>query len=152
MGWYISKIRFKCALILIFGAAVIIVNALNMGMSLRELWDEYGLSAGLMAITGVFLWRPAFEYAKADAAAVWRRWGRHGRRKSKNDFEHVKFARVYANTKYGLMGQPEDGVRVRTTLESCTCRDFTREGLPCKHMCRLAHTLGLYEDEEEENE
>ena len=29
-----------------------------------------------------------------------------------------------------------------TTLESCTCVDFSRRKLPCKHMFRLAIELG----------
>ncbi len=32
-----------------------------------------------------------------------------------------------------------------TTLESCTCVDFSRRRLPCKHMYRLAMELGVYE-------
>jgi NAD-dependent DNA ligase len=31
-----------------------------------------------------------------------------------------------------------------TTLESCTCRDFSLRQLPCKHMYRLAHEVGVY--------
>lgn len=31
----------------------------------------------------------------------------------------------------------------RTTLETCTCGDFVRRKLPCKHMYRLAIELGL---------
>ncbi len=30
-----------------------------------------------------------------------------------------------------------------TTLESCTCIDFARRGLPCKHIYRLAIEFGL---------
>lgn len=30
------------------------------------------------------------------------------------------------------------------TLESCTCRDWMVRRLPCKHIYRLAHELGLY--------
>lgn len=32
-----------------------------------------------------------------------------------------------------------------TTLESCTCVDFVRRKLPCKHIYRLAIELGLLE-------
>lgn len=31
------------------------------------------------------------------------------------------------------------------TLTSCTCQDFKKRGLPCKHMYFLAHRLGLLE-------
>lgn len=31
------------------------------------------------------------------------------------------------------------------TLDSCTCYDFESRQLPCKHMYRLAHELGLLE-------
>lgn len=30
------------------------------------------------------------------------------------------------------------------TLYSCTCVDFNRRKLPCKHMYRLAHELGIF--------
>lgn len=35
------------------------------------------------------------------------------------------------------------------TLESCTCGDFIRRGLPCKHMYRLAIELGLLNEKAE---
>jgi hypothetical protein len=31
-----------------------------------------------------------------------------------------------------------------TTLKACTCKDFALRQLPCKHMYRLAHELGVY--------
>lgn len=31
-----------------------------------------------------------------------------------------------------------------TSLEECTCPDFEKRHLPCKHMYRLAHELGVY--------
>lgn len=31
-----------------------------------------------------------------------------------------------------------------TTLNSCTCVDFSRRGLPCKHIYRLAHELNQF--------
>lgn len=33
----------------------------------------------------------------------------------------------------------------KITTSSCTCSDFTRRKLPCKHMYRLAHYLNLFE-------
>ena len=36
--------------------------------------------------------------------------------------------------------------RYDTTLEQCTCVDFVRRKLPCKHMYRLAIELGLFGD------
>lgn len=38
-----------------------------------------------------------------------------------------------------------------TTLEQCSCGDFTRRHLPCKHMYRLAIELGCIEGEAESN-
>ena len=32
-----------------------------------------------------------------------------------------------------------------TTLDHCTCYDFADRGLPCKHIYRLAHELGVIE-------
>ncbi len=34
-----------------------------------------------------------------------------------------------------------------TSLDMCTCRDFEERHLPCKHMYRLAHELGLFYSE-----
>lgn len=31
-----------------------------------------------------------------------------------------------------------------TTLDNCTCKDFSFRKLPCKHMYRLAHELGFF--------
>lgn len=36
--------------------------------------------------------------------------------------------------------------RYETTLEHCTCMDFCRRNLPCKHMYRLAIELGCFGD------
>lgn len=33
----------------------------------------------------------------------------------------------------------------RVTASSCTCSDFVRRKLPCKHMYRLAHELGWFD-------
>lgn len=32
-----------------------------------------------------------------------------------------------------------------TSLESCSCKDFSHRNLPCKHMYRLAHELGAFQ-------
>lgn len=32
-----------------------------------------------------------------------------------------------------------------TTLSTCTCTDFSRRKLPCKHMYRLAYELGIFQ-------
>jgi len=36
-----------------------------------------------------------------------------------------------------------DADTYQTTLIDCTCRDFERQGVPCKHMYRLAKELSL---------
>ena len=38
-----------------------------------------------------------------------------------------------------------DGKKCLTTLANCSCRDFKKRGVPCKHMYRLASELGLIE-------
>jgi hypothetical protein len=41
-----------------------------------------------------------------------------------------------------IKGSGKDSYHV--TLETCTCVDFKRRGLPCKHMYKLAHHLGVF--------
>lgn len=47
----------------------------------------------------------------------------------------------------------DKNTKYHTTLTSCTCMDFQKRSLPCKHMYRLAAKLGyypLYREEEQE--
>lgn len=38
------------------------------------------------------------------------------------------------------------GILYKTTLDSCTCDDFQRRGLPCKHIYKLALSMGYTMD------
>lgn len=149
MNYYISTARYKCALVCIAGAVIIAVNELLMGMSVSELLITYGIAVAFLLIMGFFLWRPAYVYASSDAAKLWDKWGIYGKRGAEAaevvQAEDVKFERVYKKTKYGLLKDPSKGYRIATTLTSCTCMDFRKNRIPCKHMYKLADILGVYE-------
>lgn len=70
---------------------------------------------------------------------------------SKEQLARFKRACLAENTPVEVVAEEARGVFsgahgvYNTTLESCTCVDFQRRNLPCKHMYRLAIELGLIE-------
>ena len=144
MIFYISKFRYKLGFAFIAGVIIMFVNGRSMDMQLHELLHRYGVTIALLLIMGVFLWYPAFKYASSDPKEIWERWGYLGRKKKRKEFADFRFDRVYVKTYYAVAKEPKKGYRTMTTLESCTCPEFRKTHTPCKHMYKLADTLGLY--------
>lgn len=145
MNFYISKFRYKLAFACVTGIVIMIINGILMGMELVQIFREYGIVFLVLLLMGILLWYPAFKYAATDPKELWNRWGSAAREKSRKEFKDFQFDRVYQNTRYGLTKEPGKGYRTMTTLETCNCVEFRKTHKPCKHMCKLADELGLYE-------
>lgn len=150
MNFYISKFRYKLAFACLAGIVIMLVNGKIMHMQPYELIKEYGIVFATLLIMCIFLWYPAFKYVNTDPEELWNRWGCLGQRKKKEEFQEFHFDRVYQKTRYGLTKEPSKGYRTMTTLESCNCVEFRKTHEPCKHMCKLADELHLYENHNKE--
>ena len=147
MTFYISKFRYKLGFAFIVGVIIIFINGNLMDMQLHVVLHDYGGTIVILFILGVWLWYPAFKYAFSNPKEMWEHWGYLGRQKRKKEFADFKFDRVYTKTHYAVAKEPKKGYRTMTTLESCTCPEFRKNHTPCKHMYKLADTLGLYRQE-----
>ena len=146
MNFYISKFRYKLAFAFIAGIIIIFVNGVYVGSSLGEVVTQYGITFVVLLVISIYCWYPAFRYASTNPNELWSRWGysvRH--RNRKEEFADFQFDRVYEKTMYGMAKEPGKGYRTLTTLENCTCSDFRKNRTPCKHMCKLADILDVYD-------
>lgn len=145
MIFYISKFRYKMGFAFLIGIVIMIINGKIMGMGFGEIFRDYGITFLVLLVLGVYLWYPAFKYAATEAEILWSKWGKLSHCK-KNKLDEFKFDRVYEKTKYAMAKEPDKGYRTLTTLENCTCIEFRRNHIPCKHMYRLAEILNLYKE------
>lgn len=145
LSYYVSRTRYKCAFVFIASVLIIWLNVFLMGSSVMEVLKTYGIMSLYLLTAGCFLWLPAFQYRRKSAFDIWKRWGEHRHLLRRKDFEDVKFHYIYEDKKYAVMKDPKEAVKVSTTLMSCTCRAFKQEKLPCRHMCKLADLLEVYE-------
>lgn len=145
INFFISRFRYKFAFACVAGVIIMLVNAALLHMPLQEVFADYGIALAVLLALGIYFWYPAFRYFRIEPAEIWSKWGASGRRKEKSEFADIRFDRVYENTRYALLKEPDKGYRIMATLENCTCVEFRKNQIPCKHMCKLADVLGLYE-------
>lgn len=145
MNFYISKFRYKLAFACGAGIIIMIINGFIRNIHFLQMIKDYGTVFAVLLIMSVLLWYPAFKYVATDPREIWKRWGRWAVEKSREEFEEFHFDCLYKKTKYGLTKEPGKGYRTMTTLESCNCVEFRKYRKPCKHMCKLADELGLYD-------
>lgn len=146
MNYYISKFRFKLAFACIAGMVIICINGFKINMSFVEILRNYGVAFAVLVALSMYLWYPAFKYARSDPKELWRKWGSLAETKKREEFADFRFDCIYKKTYYAIAKEPNKGYRTLTTLESCTCSEFRKKHSPCKHMYKLADILGLYND------
>jgi len=90
----------------------------------------------------------AEEYMSADPAEIWARWKSCAHNKTQRD----RMIRALDGALTPAAFSPEaraatfigsDEGNYKTTLFECSCPDFKKRGLPCKHMYWLAQQLDL---------
>ena len=146
-SYYISKTRFKIAFVFIASIAIIWINAFLMGHTLIDVLKNYGIMSLYLLTAGFFLWFPALQYQRKSAYDIWNRWGEWKNFRTREEFEDVRFNRVFEDKKYAVMKDQKEAQRVTTTLMYCSCKDFRNEKRPCRHMSKLADILDVYEAE-----
>lgn len=81
------------------------------------------------------------------ADTIWRRWsdvageGASARKRRAIDGELTPI-RIYPDSKKGVFSGSEGG-KYHTSLKKCSCPDFQKRKVPCKHMYYLADKCGI---------
>lgn len=83
-----------------------------------------------------------FIYFKTPAETIWKRWKdvegiKSSERKERAVNGEVTPIHVYPNAKVAFFAGSQKG-HYRTTLKNCSCPDFQKRKVPCKHMYYLA--------------
>lgn len=86
-------------------------------------------------------------YIKTPAEKLWKRWTFVEGEKAQARKERAAYGELtptYIDTelKYGLFAGTTNG-KYRTTLRRCSCPDFKKRKVPCKHMYYLASKCGV---------
>ncbi|MCX4270528.1 MAG: SWIM zinc finger family protein [Lachnospiraceae bacterium] len=86
-------------------------------------------------------------YIKTPAERLWKRWTFVEGEKAQARKERAAYGELtptYIDTelKYGLFAGTTNG-KYRTTLRRCSCPDFKKRKVPCKHMYYLAAKCGV---------
>lgn len=81
-------------------------------------------------------------YIKTPAEKLWKRWAfvegeKAHARKERAAYGELTPTYIDTELKYGLFAGATDG-KYRTTLRRCSCPDFKKRKVPCKHMYYLA--------------
>lgn len=81
------------------------------------------------------------------ADAIWRRWSDVSgegtdTRKNRAMNGELTSIRILPESKKAVFSGSEGG-KYHTTLKKCTCPDFQKRNVPCKHMYYLAHKCGI---------
>ena len=99
-------------------------------------------------LIGLLLFIPEFIYLAIPAASLWSRWDQTlDSNAQKTRIKRAKSGdltprNVNSKYKYATFVGSEGG-KYLTTLKKCTCPDFQKRGVPCKHMFYLANELDL---------
>ncbi len=104
-------------------------------------------AVGALVIAALLLLKD-FRYSRASTDALWGKWADchdtepQRLRADRARIGELAVKRVDQRARVALFvgGQ---GKNYRTTLLSCTCPDFAKRGIPCKHIYRLAINLGI---------
>lgn len=99
-------------------------------------------------VIGLLLFLPEFIYLAVPATSWWSKWDKT--LNSNAQKTRIKRAKsgdltpwyVDSKCKYAIFVGSDSG-KYFTTLKKCTCPDFQKRGVPCKHMFYLADELEL---------
>ena len=103
--------------------------------------------AGLFV--AVLLVLPDLLYFFKPARDIWSRWDESGNsQKQKDRIERARSGDltpqwVDVRGKCARFAGSQGGKSYKTTLKKCSCPDFAKRGVPCKHMYYLADSCGL---------
>lgn len=116
-------------------------------LSSEQTFANQVISAVICFLIAVVPLLPDILYLKTPAEILWNRWGEVEGRKAEQRKERAAYGEltpVHIDTdlKYGIFAGSSGGT-YRTTLRSCSCPDFKRRKVPCKHMYYVAAKCGV---------
>lgn len=142
---YLSTKRFFVSLLCILFIFRSIPSCINSGSFL-----EFTGSMLVILAFCILLCIPEYLYSKKSSEDLWIKWIEcHSAQKLQ---DRLKRALVYheliplkidTSARCGRFANQTSKKRYRTTLHSCTCPDFKKRKLPCKHMYYLADQRNL---------
>ena len=146
MKLFTAPLRGKIAAVLV---ALGVVDVVVVGV----LWHAWNLMPFYFAVilVGLLLYIPEFSYLKSDPQKLWKRWSLsedalpQQRRRSRAENLELTPIRLHLPQKYATFAGSTGGTYV-TTLTKCTCPDFQKRHVPCKHMYFLAMQMDLIEE------
>lgn len=110
------------------------------------------VSAIISLILAVVALLPEIMYAKSDKQALWHSWDESS--VSEEQSRRLERARngeltpVWVDTRIALASfVGGDSKKYHTSLKKCSCPDFKKRGVPCKHMYYLADQMGMIDNE-----
>lgn len=91
---------------------------------------------------------PSYHYVCSESADLWNQWkGVHGRaedaRIRRAESGEVSPVKIDPRLRVGWFAGQKNDETYKTTLTRCSCPDFKKRGVPCKHMYYLAMECGI---------
>lgn len=143
----LKTIRGKIAVLLAVVPLLLILEIFIADtLSTNEKWAAVLAILVLCLVPAVILWVSGWRYVKAPLGGRWAQWdGRHDVPPQQKRMKRAARPKFYAVSIDRDMGTAsfQDEHRYRTTLTYCSCPDYQKRHLPCKHMYYLAHELGI---------
>lgn len=143
---YLSTKRFLFSLFCIIS----IIYVFPSGVKSGSFPEFIGCMLVIIAFC-ILLCLPEYFYSKKSSEDLWIKWAECHSSQKQN--ERLKRALVYnelipiridTSARCGRFASQTSKKRYRTTLRSCTCPDFQKRKLPCKHMYYLADQCNLH--------
>ena len=120
-----------------------IVNAVKKSFP----WPQVIASSLLLIVIAVVLVLRALKYANMTQEEKWQRWDPvHGQTDQLRRIERALQETYNIKTFDEINGSAVfigGGGKYKTNLLKCSCPDFKKRKLPCKHMYKIAYDLGL---------
>ncbi len=143
---YITTKRFVASLFFIIFFVCSIPSAIRSG----SFFEFVGCLLFIIALC--FLsFIPEFIYSKSSSGELWSKWSEcHSTQNQKNRINRALISnelvpiKIDITARCGKFASQTSKDRYRTTLCSCTCPDFKKQKLPCKHMYYLANQCNLH--------
>lgn len=137
-------------------AVILVLSFVAQLISRLYSWKEWALAAVLWAFIIWLVIRKELRYIGMDNAQKWQTWGdchsttdqvRRIQRACEESY-NIKSEDTAFGTALFIGGSG----KYRTSLVECSCPDFKKRKLPCKHMYKLAIDMNLIEGIYEEDE
>lgn len=147
---FMSK-RSKWGIVLILLSLILFISLLfpSITSELSLPLFDYIKSTLVLLIIGVALIIPEISYCLLPIESLWKRWEitnnseDQKRRMLRALLDKLTLIKIDKKFRYAKYAGSTGGTYI-TTLNGCTCMDFLKRRVPCKHMYKLAIELGAF--------